>query len=73
MWVGGVEEYMSDSWYWCCYHTDSQCGWWFSGVHVSLVVLPYWGSVWVGGIVEYMSDSWYCWCYHTKGQCGFVV
>ena len=31
MWVGGVVEYMSDSWYWWCYHTEGQCGlvlWW---------------------------------------------
>ena len=26
MWVGGVVEYMSDSWYWWCYHTEDQCG-----------------------------------------------
>ena len=25
MWVGGVVEYMSDSWYWWCYHTEGQC------------------------------------------------
>ena len=75
-WVGGVVEYMSDSWYWLCYHTEGQCGWWCSGVHVRLlvlVVLPYRGSVWVGGVVKYMSDSWYWWCYHTEGQCGLVV
>ena len=34
MWVGGVVEYMSDSWYWCCYHTEGQCGLVCSGVHV---------------------------------------
>ena len=31
MWVGGVVEYMSDSWYWWFYHTEGQCGlaeWW---------------------------------------------
>ena len=26
VWVGGVVEYMSDSWYWWCYHTEGQCG-----------------------------------------------
>ena len=26
MWVGGVVEYMSDSLYWWCYHTEGQCG-----------------------------------------------
>ena len=26
MWVGGVVEYMSDSWYWWCNHTELQCG-----------------------------------------------
>ena len=26
MWDGGVVEYMSDSWYWWCYHTEDQCG-----------------------------------------------
>ena len=25
MLVGGVVEYMSDSWYWRCYHTEGQC------------------------------------------------
>ena len=25
MWIGGVVEYMSDSWYWWCYHTEGQC------------------------------------------------
>ena len=30
VWVGGVVEYMSDSWYWWCYHTEGQC--WFCGV-----------------------------------------
>ena len=25
MWVGSVVEYMSDSWYWWCYHTEGQC------------------------------------------------
>ena len=25
MWVGGVVKYMSDSWYWWCYHTEGQC------------------------------------------------
>ena len=24
--VGGVVEYMSDSWYWWCYHTEGQRG-----------------------------------------------
>ena len=24
--VGGVVEYMSDSCYWLCYHTEGQCG-----------------------------------------------
>ena len=23
--VGGVVEYMSDSWYWWSYHTEGQC------------------------------------------------
>ena len=27
MWVGGVVEYMSDSWYWWCYHNEGQCQW----------------------------------------------
>ena len=26
VWVGCVVEYMSDSWYWWCYHTEGQCG-----------------------------------------------
>ena len=26
MWVGGVVEYMSDSLYWRCYHTEGHCG-----------------------------------------------
>ena len=24
--IGGVVEYMPDSWYWWCYHTCSLCG-----------------------------------------------
>ena len=32
-------EYISDSWYWCCYHTEGQCGLVGSGVHVRLLVL----------------------------------
>ena len=67
-------EYMSDSWYWWCYHTEGQCG-----------LLELWsacqtlgtGGVTIlnvrVGVVEYMSDSWYWWCYHTEGQCGLVV
>ena len=27
VWVGGIVEYMSDSWYWCCYHTEGECVW----------------------------------------------
>ena len=26
MWIGGVVEYMSDSWYRRCYHNEGQCG-----------------------------------------------
>ena len=26
VWVGGVVEYMSDSWYWWFCHTEGQCG-----------------------------------------------
>ena len=69
-------EYMSDSWYWWCYHTEGQCGLavlWSTcqtlgtgGVTILRVSV-------VGGVVEYMSDSWYWWCYHTEGLCGLVV
>ena len=53
MWVGGVVEYMSDSWYWCCYHTEGQCG---------MVVL--WStcqSLGTGGITKLrVSVVWWC-------------
>ena len=26
VWVGGVVEYMSDTWYWWCYHNEGECG-----------------------------------------------
>ena len=26
VWVGGVVENLSDSWYWWRYHTEGQCG-----------------------------------------------
>ena len=32
MWVGGVVEYMLDSWYWWCYHTEVSVVWRCSGV-----------------------------------------
>ena len=77
--VGVVVEYMSDSWYWWCYHTEGQCGW-VGGVVEYMSDSCYWWCYhtegqcgWVGGVVEYMSDSWYWWCYHTEGQCGLVV
>ena len=76
MWVVGVVEYMPDSWYWWCYHTEGQYGSWCSGVYIRLFVLvmsPYLGSVWVSGVVEYISDSWYWCCYHTEVQYGLVM
>ena len=30
MWVGGVEEHITDSCYWWCYHTEGQL--WVGGV-----------------------------------------
>ena len=26
VWIDVVVEYMSDSWYWWCWHTGGQCG-----------------------------------------------
>ena len=65
MWVGGVVEYMSDSWYWWCYYTEGQCALEWStcqtlnagGVTILRVNVGCWcsgdlGSVWVGGVVE---------------------
>ena len=55
--VGGVVEHMSDSWYWWCYLTDCQCGWWCSGVHniIRLFVL-----VVLGPTVQRVSASCRC-------------
>ena len=54
MWVGGVVEYMSDSWYWWCWHTGGQCGlvvWWSTcqilspgGVTILRVSVGWWCS-----------------------------
>ena len=29
MWFGGVVEYITDTWFWLCYHTEGQ---WVGGV-----------------------------------------
>ena len=53
MWVSGVVEYMSDSWYWWCYDTGGQSG---------LVVL--WSTCQIlgtGGItILRVSVVWWC-------------
>ena len=75
MWVDGVVEYMSDSWYWWCCHTEGQCG-----------LLVKWNTcqtLGTGGVTILRVSVGYCcsgvhvrplvlywWCYHTEGQCG---
>ena len=53
MWFGGVVEYMSDSWYWYCCHTEGQCGFvvWSTcqtlgtgGVTILSVIVCWWCS-----------------------------
>ena len=61
MWVAGVVEYMSDSWYWSCYHTEGQCGlvvYWSTCQTVGTGGVTIWRVSMGGGVMEYMSDSW---------------
>ena len=39
MWVGGVVEYISGSWYWWCFQTEGHGCSLCSGVHVRISVL----------------------------------
>ena len=53
VWVDGVVEYMSDSWYWYVTILRVSVRWWCNGVHVRL-----YGS---GGVaIERVSVGWGC-------------